>query len=249
MMETSSTEDWEAYCAEQCENITENLKVIRGRIAEAAVQSGRPADSVTLMAVTKTVDTRFINHAIDNCGVTLIGENRVQEILRKKPELHLDNVDFHLIGHLQTNKVRQVVGEVSTIQSVDSVKVAAEISKRSAEKNVHTDILLEVNIGREEAKSGFLYEAVPDALAEIAQLPAVTVKGFMAVPPICEDVKVLRGYFSQMNQLFIDTKAKKTDNIDVSMLSMGMSADYVPAILEGATLVRVGSAIFGPRIY
>jgi len=237
------------YREQRCEDITENLKRIREKIAEAAIQSGRSEQDVKLMAVTKTVEPYFINHAIDHCGVDLIGENRVQEFLGKKPDLHLDGVDAHLIGHLQTNKVKQIVGEVSTIQSVDSLKVAREISKQSEKLGVHTDILLEVNIGEEESKSGFTYDAVPDSLAEIAELPAITVRGLMTVPPISAPDIVLRGYFSQMKKLYVDMQQKKYNNIDINILSMGMSADYVPAILEGANLVRVGSSIFGARVY
>lgn len=241
--------DLEEYRAQRCHDITENLKEIREKIANAAAASGRSEDDVKLMAVTKTVESYFINHAIDNCGVDLIGENRVQELMGKKPELHLDGVDAQLIGHLQTNKVRQIVGEVSTIQSVDSIKIAKEISKQSLKHEVETDILLEVNIGEEESKSGFEYDAVSDSVAEIAELPAIHVKGLMAVPPICDNEAILRGYFAQMRKLFIDIQDKKIDNVDIKILSMGMSADYVPAILEGANLVRVGSAIFGARIY
>ena len=244
MTERSLTEYREA----RCRDIEENLKEIRERIAEAAIRSGRAPEDVRLMAVTKTVEPYFINHAI-RCGVDLIGENRVQEFLGKKPELELDGVDCHLIGHLQTNKVKQIVGEVSTIQSVDSLKVANEISKQSLKKDLVTKVLLEVNVGEEASKSGMDYDAVPDLLPAIAALPGLSVEGFMAIPPICEDETVLRGYFSKMNQLYVDMKDQNIDNINVNILSMGMSADYEHAILEGATLVRVGSSLFGARIY
>lgn len=243
-MEKSLTE----YREQRCKDIEENLKVIRDNIAEAAVKSGRSPEDIQLMAVTKTVEPYFINHAI-HCGIDLIGENRVQEFLGKKPELDLEGVDCHLIGHLQTNKVRQIVGEVSTIQSVDSLKVAKEISKQSVKNDLVTKVLLEVNVGEEDSKSGMPYEQAPDLLLEIAQLPGLSVEGFMAIPPICEDESILRGYFSKMNQLFVDMKAQNIDNININTLSMGMSADYVPAILEGATLVRVGSSMFGARVY
>ena len=219
MTERSLTEYREA----RCHDIEENIKEIRDNIAEAAIQNGRNPEDVHLMAVTKTVEPYFINHAL-HCGIDLIGENRVQEFLGKKPELDLDGVDCHLIGHLQTNKVRQIVGEVSTI-------------------------LLEVNVGEEESKSGMPYEAVADLLPEIAALPGLSVEGFMAIPPICEDDVILRGYFSKMNQLYVDMKDKNIDNININTLSMGMSADYVQAILEGSTLVRVGSSLFGARVY
>ncbi len=244
MTERSLTE----YREERCRHIEENLKEIRDNIAEAAIRSGRAPEDVQLMAVTKTVEPFFINHAI-RCGVDLIGENRVQEFLGKKPELELDGVDCHLIGHLQTNKVKQIVGEVSTIQSVDSLKVAKEISKVSVNRGLVTKVLLEVNVGEEESKSGMTYEAVPELLPEIAQLPGLSVEGFMAIPPLWAEGAELQGYFSKMNQLYVDMKAQNIDNINVNILSMGMSADYVQAILEGATLVRVGSSLFGARVY
>ncbi len=244
MTERSLTEYREA----RCRDIEENLREIRDNIAEAAIRSGRSPEDVSLMAVTKTVEPYFINHAI-RCGVDLIGENRVQEFLGKKPELELDGVDCHLIGHLQTNKVRQIVGEVSTIQSVDSLKVANEISKQSVKNDLVTKVLLEVNVGEEASKSGMAYESVADMLPAIAELPGISVEGFMAIPPICDDEAVLRGYFSKMNQLFVDMQGQNIDNININILSMGMSADYVQAILEGATLVRVGSSLFGARIY
>ena len=244
MTDRSLTEYREA----RCRDIEENLKEIRDKMAEAAIRSGRKPEDVTLMAVTKTVEPYFINHAIHN-GIDLIGENRVQEFLGKKPDLDLAGVDCHLIGHLQTNKVRQIVGEVSTIQSVDSLKVAKEISKQSVKKDLVTKVLLEVNVGEEESKSGLAYEAVPDLLPELAELPGLQVEGFMAIPPICDDDAVLRGYFSKMNQLYVDMRDKNIDNINVNILSMGMSADYEQAILEGSTLIRVGSSLFGARVY
>lgn len=244
MTEKSFTE----YRAQRCKDIEENLKEIRDNMAEAAIQSGRKPEDIQLMAVTKTVEPYFINHAI-HCGIDLIGENRVQEFLGKKPELDLEGVDCHLIGHLQTNKVRQIVGEVSTIQSVDSLKVAKEISKQSVKNDLVTKILLEVNVGEEASKSGMDYDAVKDLLPEIATLPGLQVEGFMAIPPICDEESVLRGYFSKMNQLYVDMKGENIDNININILSMGMSADYVQAIQEGSTLVRVGSSLFGARVY
>lgn len=244
MMEKSLDE----YRAQRCHDIEENLKEIRNNIAEAAIKSGRNPEDVKLMAVTKTVDPYFINHALAQ-GIDLIGENRVQEYLSKKPDLNLEGVDVHLIGHLQTNKVKQIVGEVSTIQSVDSIKVAKEISKQSVSRNINTDILLEINIGNEDSKSGMEYDAVPDTMLEIAELPGLKIRGLMAIPPIEDDEIVLRSFFFKMNQLFVDMKGKNSDNISIDILSMGMSADYVPAILEGSNLVRVGSSLFGARIY
>lgn len=246
-MEKSSSEYTE-YVKFRCDCISENLKRIRGNIAETAIKSGRTPADVKLMAVTKTVEAQFINHAISQ-GASLIGENRVQELLLKKPELNLDGVDVHLIGHLQTNKVKQVIGEVSTIQSVDSVKVAQEISKQSEKCGITTKVLLEVNIGEEESKTGFDYDRVADSIMEIAELPCLKIEGLMAIPPICENDVELRSFFSNMRKLFVDIDSKKIDNISMNILSMGMSSDYETAILEGSNLVRVGSSIFGARIY
>lgn len=233
---------------ERFKNIEYNLAVIRQKIADAAKESGRKPEDVKLMAVTKTVEPIFINHAID-CGIDLIGENKVQEFLSKKPYLKLEGCEAHLIGHLQTNKVRQIVSEVSMIQSVDSVKLAREISKRSEAAGKTTECLIEVNIGDEESKTGLDLSLLMQTLEEISLLPSIKVKGLMTIPPICDDDSQLRKYFSQMNEIFVDIKAKKIDNIDMSILSMGMSGDYEQAVRCGSNLVRVGSAIFGPRLY
>lgn len=241
MMEKLSVE-------ERFSNIDYNLDVINERIGNAAIKSGRKTEDIKFMAVTKTVEPIFINRAIEH-GVKLIGENKVQEFLSKKEYLKLDGCEAHLIGHLQTNKVRQIVGEVAMIQSVDSIKLAKEISKRSEMKGITTDCLIEVNIGGEENKTGLDLSLLTEMVHEIASLPNMKVKGMMTVPPICDTSEETIKYFSKMHQIFIDIKDKKLDNIDMCILSMGMSSDYEEAILSGSNLVRVGSAIFGPRIY
>ncbi|MBR2867984.1 MAG: YggS family pyridoxal phosphate-dependent enzyme [Clostridia bacterium] len=228
--------------------IEENLKIINNDIAEAAITSGRNPDDVNLMAVTKTVESKFINKAID-CGIRLIGENKVQEFLLKAPELKLDSCKAHLIGHLQSNKVRKIVGMVDTIQSVDTVEIAKEIGKRSVMQGISTKILLEVNAGNEYSKFGFTADEVFEKACEIAEIDGVCVNGLMCVAPICEKEAELRAVFSDMRRLFIDIGDKKIDNTNMNVLSMGMSGDYESAILEGANLVRIGSAIFGARIY
>lgn len=233
---------------ERFKNIELNLEFIRQRIAYAAQESSRSADDVKLMAVTKTVEPMFINHAIE-CGIDLIGENKVQEFLAKKPYLKLENCEAHLIGHLQTNKVKQIVSEVSMIQSVDSVKLAKEISKRSEAAGITTECLVEVNIGDEDSKTGLDVNLITQTIEEISILPAIKVKGLMTIPPICENDDRLSEYFFRMNEIFIDIRNKKLDNIDMSILSMGMSGDYETAVRCGSNLVRVGSAIFGPRLY
>lgn len=229
------------------ETIEHNLAFIRSEIADAAKKSGRTPGEIHLMAVTKTVEPIFINHAL-SCGIDLIGENKVQELLSKEPFLNLNGVDVHLIGHLQTNKVKQILPHVSTIQSVDSIKLAREISKQAEKIEKQVQCLIEVNVGDEESKTGIPMQEVPALLEEMAQLPRIKVKGLMAIPPICED-SILLQYFEKMREMFVDIQAKKMDNINMDILSMGMSSDYKLAILHGATMVRVGSSIFGPRLY
>lgn len=229
-------------------DIEENFKEINENIASAAVKSGRERKDIRFMAVTKTVEPVFINHAL-SLGIDLIGENRVQEFMGKKDELNLEGVETHLIGHLQTNKVKQIVGNVNSIDGVDSVKIAKEIGKISEKQNICTDILLEINIGAEESKFGFSPEAITQTVYEIAEISSVRVRGLMAVPPICDDSVKNRVFFENMHQLFIDIGAKKIHNVSMDILSMGMSGDYEQAVLSGANMVRIGSALFGARNY
>ena len=214
----------------------------------AAIKSGRKPEDIRFLAATKTVDAELINYAI-SLGLKFIGENKVQELISKYDNYDLDNSELHFIGHLQTNKVRQIVGKVSMIQSVDSVKLANEISKQSVKNGLVTDILVEVNIGKEENKSGVMPEELESLLIEISKLDGISVKGLMAIPPICENEQKIRGYFANMRNLFLDISTKKIDNIRMDILSMGMSGDYYEAILEGANLVRIGSSLFGARNY
>ena len=237
-----------SYLEKRKADIEYNLDVINEKIAESALKSGRKPEDVQLMAVTKTVDPIFINYALDY-GVKLIGENRVQEMLRKKPDLHLQGVDKHLIGHLQTNKAGQIVGEVDMIQSVDSLKIAKEIGKQSAKKGIVTDVLLEINVGAEESKTGFSTSEFFESLYELSEIRDIQVKGLMTIPPICENNTELCKFFENMFNIYVDIKAKKLDNITMNILSMGMSGDYEEAIKCGSNLVRIGSSIFGPRIY
>ena len=224
------------------------LRSVEESISAACVKSGRAEDAVKLLAVTKTVEADRINQAIA-LGVKQIGENRVQEYLGKKDALHMQGVGAHLIGHLQTNKVRQIVGQVDMIQSVDSERLAQAISRVSVERGIVTPILVEVNIGGEEAKSGVAPDRLEELLEQIHDFSGIHVCGLMTVPPILTKEAEKRAIFSKMYQLFVDNRAKKLDNIDMLELSMGMSGDYVEAILEGSTIVRVGSAIFGARHY
>lgn len=228
-------------------DIEYNLSRLREEIASAKEKSVS-SEPVHLMAVTKTVESVFINHAID-CGIDLIGENKVQEFLQKKPELKLENCKTHLIGHLQTNKVKKIVGEVDIIESVDSVRLAAEIGKRSSELGIKSNVLLEVNVGNEESKFGFMPEELNEKVFEISEIKGIFVRGLMCVAPICDEKVKLRIIFSQIYRSFIDIRSKKIDNISMDFISMGMSADFAEAILEGSNIVRVGSAVFGARNY
>lgn len=229
-------------------DIQENVKYIRNRINEAAVRSGRGENDVRFMAVTKTVEPVYINHAID-CGIDLIGENKVQEFLAKKDELKLQNVEKHLIGHLQSNKVRKIITQVELIQSVDSISLAREIERQAEKNNMTASILVEINVGDEKSKTGLDKSLLEETVMEIAEMKHIFIKGLMTIPPICENNAELRKFFNEMYKLFIDIGAKNIDNVSMDILSMGMSGDYEEAILCGSNLVRVGSAIFGPRIY
>lgn len=236
------------YDPKKMGDIEYNYSQIEENISLAAQKAGKKRKDIVFLAATKTVEPVYINHAI-SCGLKYIGENRVQELLAKYDYYDLENASLHFIGHLQSNKIRQIVGKVQLIQSVDSIKLAKEISRQGQLKNTSTDILVEVNIGGEENKSGVEPEKLEELLCEISALDNISVKGLMTIPPICDEKSEIRKYFSRMNKLFIDIKAKKLDNVSMQILSMGMSSDYQEAILEGANMVRVGSALFGPRIY
>ena len=212
------------------------------------MKTGKTRDDITFLSATKTVEPEYINYAI-SLGLSYIGENKVQELLSKYDQYNLENCSLQFIGHLQSNKVRQIVGKVDLIQSIDSMKLAKEVSKCSLKNNITSDILVEVNIGKEENKSGVMPEMLEELVEEISTLPAVNVKGLMTIPPICEKKDEIRRYFEKMNRLFLDISSKKLDNVSMDILSMGMSSDYYEAILEGANMVRIGSALFGNRIY
>ncbi len=225
----------------------ENYSEIKEKIANAAKDSGRKAEDITLLAAVKTVSPELINYSIDK-GIKVIGDNRVQELIAKESEIS-KNVTKHFIGHLQTNKVKEVVGRVSLIESVDSLRLAQMIGKQSEKLNTVTDILLEINIGNEESKSGFLYDEIYENLINISKIGGIRIKGLMAIPPVCSDNSENREYFLKMHQLFIDIRDKKIDNVYMDILSMGMSDDYETAIRCGATQVRIGTLLYGRRNY
>lgn len=230
------------------DDVRANYFEILENISRASQSSGRQAGDITFLAATKTVESTVINYAV-SLGLRYIGENKVQELLSKYDEYDLKNCDLQFIGHLQSNKVRQIIDKVSLIQSVDSFKLANEISKQSVKNNVTSNILIEVNIGREENKSGVLKEELDELIGKISQLDNIKIKGLMTVPPICENKLEVCKFFDEMYKIFIDISTKTLDNVSMDYLSMGMSDDYEQAILSGANMVRIGSRLFGPRIY
>lgn len=229
-------------------SITDNVAEVRRTIERAALAVGRDPAEITLCAATKMNDTAKIREAV-MAGVTVCGENRVQELLEKLPQGAYTGAELHFIGHLQTNKVRQVVGRVSLIQSVSSEALLSCIDRAAQRLGIVQDVLLEVNIGQEASKSGFRAEEMMQVMDQMHRFPSVRVRGLMAIPPICESIGDNRRFFAEMRNLFVDITAKKDDNGVMNCLSMGMSGDYADAISEGATLVRVGTAIFGARDY
>ena len=229
--------------------IAENVRRVSEQVAGAAVRAGRKPEDVRLMAVTKTVDEASIQEAMA-AGASLLGENRVQELERKRP--NLPPCEMHLIGHLQSNKAAKAAACADMIQSVDSVRIAAEIEKACAALGKAMPVLLEVNIGSDPAKFGFLPEELGAALDEIAAFRHIKVRGLMTVPPFSQNPGETKNFFLRMKQLYVDIRGKKMDNIlggSMDILSMGMSGDYELAVEAGSTLVRVGSAIFGERAY
>lgn len=216
-----------------------NIQKVRGDIGSR---------SVTLMAVTKTVPVETINYAITEGGIRYIGENRVQELLQKYDSLAMrDELHIHLIGSLQTNKVKYIIDKVELIQSVDSIRLMNEIQKQAAKIGKVQDILFEINIGNEESKGGAPVDLLPELLHHLENCPNIRWKGLMCIPPKCADKGQLFEYFADMKKLLVDNVAKKLDNIDNYVLSMGMSGDYQIAIEAGSTMIRVGSALFGSR--
>ena len=229
-------------------DITESVARVKANIAAAAEKADRRPEDIYLVAASKMNDSGRVREAIA-AGIRICGENRVQEMVEKQAQGAYEGAELHFIGHLQKNKVKQVVGLASLIQSADSLELIRVIDKTALSRGIVQDILLEVNIGAEASKSGFSPEELPSALDSIARLDAVRVRGLMTIPPICSSRQKIEPYFVQMKQLFIDICGKKYDNIRMDFLSMGMSADYETAIACGANMVRVGSAIFGKRIY
>ncbi len=229
-------------------SIRENVEKLRREIDLAAEKAGRDPREVMLCAATKMNDAEAVREAI-RAGVDCCGENRVQELIAKSAQDAYRGRPVHFIGHLQTNKVRQVVGKVDLIQSVDRVGLLEALEKEAARQGICQEILLEVNIGGEESKSGFTTAEVQEVAANFAVYPHLKVVGLMAIPPISTFPGENSQFFSEMRNLFVDIREKKYDNVTMVHLSMGMSDDFADAIACGSTMVRVGTAIFGPRNY
>ena len=228
--------------------IVENVSRIREEMARAEAQAGRPAGEVLLLAATKMNDAQRVRAAIA-AGVDACGENRVQELQEKYAQGAYTGAPLHFIGHLQKNKAKFLVGTVDLIESVDSEALMTVLDRLAAQKGVRQDILIEVNIGGEAAKSGIVPEQADEMAAKMSEFPNLQLRGFMTIPPISVENGGNLRYFAKMYQLYVDIKAKKYDNTNIDCLSMGMSDDFADAIKEGATLIRVGTRIFGSRQY
>ena len=227
--------------------IKENLAEVEAKICAACSRAGRERNEVTLITVSKTNPVVRLKEAMD-CGVSIFGENKVQEMLEKMEELP-DSLEWHMIGHLQRNKVKYIMGKVALIHSVDSLRLAQEISKEAVKQGTEENILVEINVAEEESKFGITTEEAIQLVEEIAKLPAIHVKGLMTIAPFVENQEENRQVFRALKKLSVDIKQKNIDNVTMDVLSMGMTNDYEVAIEEGATMIRVGTGIFGRRSY
>ena len=227
--------------------ITENLEQVRKNIDEACRMAGRDPKEVTLIAVSKTKPVSMLKEAYD-AGARCFGENKVQEIMDKHPQLPED-IQWHMIGHLQRNKVKYIVDKVSMIHSVDSLRLAQTIEQEAAKHNVCVPVLLEVNVAQEESKFGLKMDEVLPLIDTIADFPHIKVQGLMTIAPYVENAEDNRDFFRHLRKLSVDIEAKNINNVSMSVLSMGMTGDYQVAVQEGATMVRVGTGIFGERNY
>ncbi len=227
--------------------IRENMRAVEDRIAAACQKAGRKPEDVTLIAVSKTKPVEMLREAYE-CGCRDFGENKVQELLDKYEVMPRD-IRWHMIGHLQRNKVKYIVDKVYLIHSVDSLRLAEEISKEAGKKNVCVNILVEVNVANEETKFGTTCEDAKQLVQDIAKLPNICVKGLMTIAPFVENAEKNRPFFSKLKKISVDIMGENIDNITMENLSMGMTGDYEVAVSEGATCVRVGTGIFGARQY
>ena len=227
--------------------LKENLENVEQKIQAACERSGRDRSEVTLIAVSKTKPAEMVQEAYD-LGIRLFGENKVQEIMDKSEVLPAD-IHWHMIGHLQRNKIKYIIDKVDLIHSVDSLRLAEEISREAVKKQVEVNILIEVNVAQEESKFGTTTEETEKLVRDISFLPGVHIKGLMTIAPFVEDPEENRIYFRKLRQLAVDIGNKNIDNVSMSILSMGMTGDYTVAVQEGSAIVRVGTGIFGERDY
>ena len=227
--------------------LAENLQEVERNIQEACKKANRSRDEVTLIAVSKTKPISMLKEIYD-LGVRNFGENKVQELCEKHPQMPED-LNWHLIGHLQRNKVKNIIDKATLIHSVDSLRLAETIEKEAAKKDLIVDILMEVNVAEEESKFGLKVEEVIPAVETIATFPHIRIRGLMTIAPFVENPEENRSIFARLQKLSVDIRSKNIDNVNVDILSMGMTNDYQVAIEEGATMVRVGTGIFGAREY
>ena len=227
--------------------IRENIEEVKEKIRLACVKSERDMNDVTLIAVSKTKPLPMLQEAYE-CGIRDFGENKVQELMEKIPAMP-DDIRWHMIGHLQRNKVKYIVDKVYLIHSVDSLRLAEEISKEACKKNVRVNILVEVNVAEEDTKFGTTCEDAIALVENISRLPNLKIHGLMTIAPNVENEEENRIYFNRLKQLSVDIRSKNIDNVYMDVLSMGMTGDYQIAVEEGSTYVRVGTGIFGSRIY
>ena len=225
------------------EHIKKNLQTIQEKIAKAAQKSGRTPEDITLVGVSKNVSPEYINEAV-KLGVTHFGENRVQEFLTKYDNKYEITPTWHMIGHLQTNKVKFIIDKVKLIHSVDSLRLAQEIDKRAKKLNINFDVLIEINIAEEDTKQGILAQDALLLIEQIQQLSNISTKGLMCIAPYVEKSEQNRVYFEKMYRLYVDIGSRKLHNVDMRFLSMGMTGDFEVAVEEGANIVRVGTGMF-----
>lgn len=227
--------------------LADNLQKVEQNIRKACTKSNRAREEITLIAVSKTKPVSMLQE-IYELGIRDFGENKVQELSEKHPQMPKD-LNWHLIGHLQTNKVKQVIDKACLIHSVDSIRLAEAIEKEASKRNLMINVLLEVNVAEEESKFGFKVDEVKKAIHQIATFPHVRIKGLMTIAPFVENPEENRSIFAHLKKLSVDIAAENIDNVSVDILSMGMTNDYQIAIEEGATMIRVGTGIFGEREY
>ncbi|MGO5029787.1 YggS family pyridoxal phosphate-dependent enzyme [Candidatus Agathobaculum pullicola] len=233
---------------QESRELKSRIASVQERVARAAQRAGKKPEDIILVAASKMNNAERV-HAAITAGIRVCGENRVQELLDKYEQHAYDGADLQFIGTLQTNKVKYLIGKVSLIQSVGSIRLGEAIAKEATKHGICQDILLEVNIGREAAKSGLMIEELDEAISRLSEKKSLHIRGLMAIPPIADEISKNSSYFHEMRQVFVDILTKKYDNVNMDYLSMGMTNDFEMAIECGANMVRIGTAIFGTRPY